>query len=205
MVQARQLVTTIFGWSKAKITTRVILIGVTTVTLFATFLIALASCSIKNAASPTQTPRIGLHVGDRAPDFTLMDLSGKKVSLSDYQGRPVMLNFWYPSCSDCVHEVATMQHYYTSTQAKSQHFVILAVNFIDDEQTVQHFVQQRHLTYPIAMDDHQRVAVMYHAWEVPMSYFIDPEGIIQSVLIGPVENSFLQHVLADPKKANRTT
>ena len=205
MVQARRLVTTIFSWTKAKMTTRVILIGATTVTLFAAFLITLASCSIKNAGSPTQSPRIGLHVGDRAPNFTLTDLSGKKVSLSDYQGRPVMLNFWYPSCSDCVNEVATMQHYYTSTQAKSQNFVILAVNFIDDEQTVQDFVQQRDLTYPVAMDDNQRVATMYQVSETPTSYFIDPQGIIQSVLIGPVENSFLQHVLADPQKANRTT
>jgi hypothetical protein len=55
------------------------------------------------------------------------------------------------------------------------------------------------------MDDHEQVAVMYHAWEVPMSYFIDSEGIIQSILIGPVNDSFFQHVFADPKKANRNS
>ena len=205
MVQARRLVTTIFSWSKARMTKRVILIGATTVTLFATFLIALASCSIKNTGSPTQSPRIGLHVGDRAPDFTLTDLSGKKVSLSDYRGRPVMINFWYSSCLDCANESATMQRYYTSPQAKSERFTILAVNLVDDEGTIQDFMQQRNLTYPVVMDDHEQVSVMYHAWEVPMSYFIDPEGIIQSIQIGPVNDSFFQRVFADPKKANRNS
>ena len=107
-----------------------------------------------------------------------------------------MINFWYSSCLDCVQESTTMQRYYTSTQAKSERFTILAVNFIDDEETTQSFMQKMHLTYPVVMDDHERVAVMYHAWEVPMSYFIDSEGIIQSVQVGPVNDSFFQRMLA---------
>jgi len=89
----------------------------------------------------------------------------------------------------------------------SKHFAILAVNTLggDDEQTVQNFVQQNHLTYPIVMDEQQQVGTLYHVRETPTSYFLDPEGIIQSVVIGPVTISFLKLVLADPKKASGTT
>ena len=157
--------------------------------------------------SPKPKPTIGLQVGNIAPDFTLTDLHGKRVSLHDYRGKPTMLNFWYPSCTDCQAEIPTMQQYYASAPAMSKHFVILAVNTLggDDEQTVQNFVQQNHLTYPIVMDEQQRVGTLYHVRETPTSYFLDPEGIIQSVLFGPVGKSNLQRVLADPKSANRTT
>ena len=130
---------------------------------------------------PSSKIPIGLQVGDIAPNFTLTDLNGKQVSLSDYRGKPVMLNFWYPSCSDCVHEVSTMQKYYTSQEAIRKQFVILAVNFVDSKQTVQKFVQRKHLTYPIVMDDQQSVATMYHVTETPTSYFLDSQGIIQSI------------------------
>ncbi len=157
--------------------------------------------------SPKPKPTIGLQVGNIAPDFTLTDLHGKRVSLHDYRGKPTMLNFWYPSCTDCQAEIPTMQQYYASAPAMSKHFVILAVNTLggDDEQTVQNFVQQNHLTYLIVMDEQQRVGTLYHVRETPTSYFLDPEGIIQSVLFGPVGKSNLQRVLADPKSANRTT
>jgi len=157
--------------------------------------------------SPKTKPTIGLQVGNMAPDFTLTNLQGKRVSLSDYRGKPVMLNFWYPSCTDCQAEIPTVQQYYTSAPAMSKHFAILAVNTLggDDEQTVQNFVQQNHLTYPIVMDEQQRVGTLYRVRETPTSYFLDPEGIIQSVVIGPVTISFLKLVLADPKKANGTT
>jgi peroxiredoxin len=88
-----------------------------------------------------------------------------------------------------------------------KHFVILAVNTLggEDEQTVQNFVQQNHLTYPIVMDDQQQVGTLYHVREVPTSYFLDSEGIIRSVVYSPVTLSFLEHVLTDPKKANGMT
>ena len=118
-----------------------------------------------------------------------------------------MLNFWYSSCTDCQAEIPTMQQYSTSKQAVSQHFVILGVNTLggEDKQTVQNYVQQNHLTYPIVMDDQQRVGTLYHVRETPTSYFLDPQGIIQSVLFGPVGKSKLQLVLADPKRANGMT
>jgi photosystem II stability/assembly factor-like uncharacterized protein/peroxiredoxin len=157
--------------------------------------------------SPKTKPAIGLQVGNISPDFTLMNLSNKPVSLHDFRGKPVMLSFWYPSCTDCQNEIPTIQRYYTSKQAVSQHFVILGVNTLggDDKQTVQNYVQQNHLTYPIVMDDQQRVGTLYHVRETPTSYFLDPQGIIQSILFGPVGKSKLQLVLTDPKKANGMT
>jgi cytochrome oxidase Cu insertion factor (SCO1/SenC/PrrC family) len=49
---------------------------------------------------------VGLQVGDAAPNFTLSTLDGKQVSLSDFRGKPVMLNFWYTTCPGCLKETA---------------------------------------------------------------------------------------------------
>jgi len=199
------ILTAIFGRSRATLVTHSIFI-VVIVGGLALITVGLLSPRTSLNWSATRGPLanvpIGLQVGDRAPDFTLTNLSGDDVSLSDYRGKPVMLNFWYPSCSDCVNEIPTIQQYYTSKQSINNHFSILAVNFVDDEQTVQDFVRQKHLTYPIVMDDQQLVSTLYHVRETPTSYFIDPQGIIQSVLIGPVNNSFLKRVLTDPSRAN---
>lgn len=226
MVQAQRirsiLLAATFRRDRAKVITSVLLMTIGAAILFSTPMVAFAGCALRTepqtvttpdirqltlpaqTPSPNTKPTIGLQVGNIAPDFTLLNLSDKPVSLHDLRGKPVMLNFWYASCTDCQAEIPTMQQFYTSKQAVSQHFVILGVNTLggDNKQTVQNYVQQNHLTYPIIMDDdQQRIATLYHVRETPTSYFLDPQGVIQSVLFGPIGKEKLQLVLADPKRA----
>jgi len=138
----------------------------------------------------------GLRVGSLAPDFTLSMLNGRRVSLSDYRGKVVMLNFWYATCPGCSQEMADMQRFYVAQQAKGKHFVILGVNILDDEQTTVQFVQQHGLTFPIVLDQKQQVLALYNVNDTPTSYFIDGKGIIRAIVVGPVDDARLRQDVA---------
>ncbi len=139
---------------------------------------------------------VGFQVGDVAPNFTLTTLDGKQVSLSDYRGKPVMLNFWYATCPGCLAEIPGMQQFYASQQSAGKDLVILGINSVDNAQTAQQFVQQEGMTYPVVLDNQQQVATLYNLTATPTSYFIDRQGIIRSVYVGPIGVATLQQRVA---------
>ena len=155
-----------------------------------------SASTIAPSTSLTSAP-VGLQVGDAAPNFTLTTLDGKKVRLSDFRGKPVMLNFWYASCPGCLQEIPGMQRFYAAELAAGKHFVILGVNSVDDLQTAQQFAQQSGLTYTLVMDQNQQVATLYNLTATPTSYFIDTLGIIRFVQVGPVDEATLQQKVAE--------
>jgi peroxiredoxin len=159
-----------------------------------------SASTIAPSTSATSAP-VGLQVGDAAPNFTLTTLDGKKVRLSDFRGKPVMLNFWYASCPGCLQEIPGMQRFYAAELAAGKHFVILGVNSVDDLQTAQQFAQQSGLTYTLVMDHNQQVATLYNLTATPTSYFIDRQGIIRFVQVGPIDEATLQQKVAEMSQA----
>ncbi|HLZ60117.1 MAG TPA: peroxiredoxin family protein [Ktedonosporobacter sp.] len=149
------------------------------------------------APSTHNSLTVGLQVGDAAPNFTLTDLHGKRVSLSDFRGQPIMLNFWYATCPGCQAEMSGMQQYYASQQAVGKPFVILAINTVDDAQTARQFAQAQNLTYPLLLDDNIRVSSLYNLAATPTSYFIDRRGIIRSKEVGPLDENALRSKIAE--------
>ncbi len=194
--QQSKILTAIFGQSVAEMVIRVIFIVASVGTLV---VIAIGLLSPGTAPNPTQTSAghpVGLQVGNTAPDFTLAAPDGKKVSLSDYRGKPIMLNFWYASCPGCLAETPDMQKFYATQQATGKDFTILGVNTADDTPTAQQFVQQHGLTYQIVMDANDDVVKLYNIGATPTSYFINREGIIRSVVVGPVDETALEQIVA---------
>ncbi len=149
----------------------------------------------RDKSRPASAPA-SLQVGSLAPNFILTTLDGKQIRLSDYRGKPVMLNFWYATCPGCLQEIPGMQQFYAAQQATGKNFVILGVNIADDAQTASQFVQQYGLTYPIVLDQNQQVLTLYNVNSTPTSYFIDRQGIIRSIVIGPVDDTTLQQDVA---------
>ncbi|OGQ83863.1 MAG: hypothetical protein A3F90_00910 [Deltaproteobacteria bacterium RIFCSPLOWO2_12_FULL_60_19] len=111
----------------------------------------------------------------RAPDFTLQDLSGKRLSLKDFKGKLVFLNFWATWCIPCRDEMPQMEKLHR--EFKSQGLEIVAVNFREDKQTVKKFVAELGLTFRILLDSDGSVSNEYGAWSLPLSYFVDRKGI----------------------------
>jgi len=156
-----------------------------------------ATLPASTSTSSSSGAPVGLQVGDTAPNFTFTSLDGKQMSLSDFRGKPVMLNFWYTTCPGCLEEIPGMQRFYASQRAAGKDLVLLGMNSVDDAQTARQFVQQEGMTYAIAMDNGGQVATLYSLTATPTSYFIDRQGIIRSVYVGPIGVATLQQRVAE--------
>lgn len=118
----------------------------------------------------------GLKIGTEAPDFTLKDLSGQSISLSDYRGRKVILNFWATWCPPCKVEMKDFQTFHL--QKKDQDIVILAVN-IDPKSNVKGYIEKMGITFQVVLDEGDEVNEQYEVFAVPTTYFINENGIIK--------------------------
>jgi len=135
----------------------------------------------------------GLNKGNSAPDFELTTLDGKKVKLSDYQGKKVILNFWATWCPPCKAEMPHMQNYYEDF-AEQENVEILAVNLTsgDSADKVDDFVRDYGLTFPIPMDVEGAVGQTFEAITIPTSYMIDTKGRIQNKIVGPMDDQMIE-------------
>lgn len=135
----------------------------------------------------------GLTQGDLAPDFTLTTLDGKKVQLSDLKGKKVIVNFWATWCPPCKAEMPHMQNFYDEF-SKDENVEILAVNLTngDKVESVQNFVKDYGLTFPIPMDEEGMVGQTYQAITIPTSYMIDTKGRIQNKIVGPMDENMIK-------------
>lgn len=122
-----------------------------------------------------------------APEFTLFTPDGEEVSLSDYRGKIVMVNFWGSWCDPCIREIPDLQTAYAAL--KDEGFVIIGVNLFDNEKGYDHsvadienFVEQNGITYPVVLDVQGKVTDDFHVFPIPTSFFIDAQGNIRYVL-----------------------
>ena len=129
-----------------------------------------------------------------APDFTLEDLDGQPVSLSDYLGRPVILNFWASWCEPCKVEFPLFQ------DARERHAAegmeILAIVHDDSADAAAAFVAQEGSEWPALLDPDDVVWTAYGGLGLPTSFFIDREGIVRAVSFGPPLSGTLDDQLA---------
>lgn len=132
----------------------------------------------------------GLKAGEYAPDFELETMDGEVVKLSDYKGQKVLLNFWATWCPPCRAEMPDMQKYHDNHEEG----VILAVNLIDTEQSVESiekFLEEYEITFTILADEKSKITQVYEAYGLPTSYFIDTEGKIHKQAVGAVKYDML--------------
>lgn len=126
----------------------------------------------------------GLKVGQKAPDFTLQTLAGEEVSLSDFKGKKVMINFWATWCPPCRAETPHMVKYYNE-QAEKENFEILSVNAMSTESNskkVEDFIKEYEMTFPIVIDPRGETVKQYEVLNFPTSFFVNTEGVIEQKL-----------------------
>ncbi len=136
--------------------------------------------------SSSEAAPAALRPGTIAPDFTLKDLQGNPVKLSDFRGKVVLLNFWATWCPPCRYEMPFVESVYQEQAAKG--FVVLAVSIDDDPAAVPQFVKEFGLTFPVVIDTpDKRVSNLYRLYPIPTSYFIDRDGVIRDVHVGAMD------------------
>lgn len=121
-------------------------------------------------------------VGGPAPHFQLHSLSGSPVGIADYQGKVVLLTFWATWCKPCKQEMPEIQTAYE--KLKDQGFVVLALNFGEKGPVAEKLVKEMGLTFPVLLDEDVEVAERHQVVSLPVSFFIDPNGIIKKKVIG---------------------
>lgn len=121
-------------------------------------------------------------IGQRIGDFTLSDLYGNRVKLSQYRGKTVLINVWATWCPPCQAEMPDLQAYYEAH--RNQGFVILAVDAGDAQADVQAFAKQYNLTFPILLDPKVEWVHSMDIYDYPTSLIVDPQGVIRNIRIG---------------------
>jgi cytochrome c biogenesis protein CcmG/thiol:disulfide interchange protein DsbE len=126
-----------------------------------------------------------LIVGMAAPDFSLPDLEGKTVRLSDYRGKVVFLNFWATWCKPCKEEMPSMEILWENF--KSEDFVMLAISMdrVTTKKDIPSFIESMKLTFPILTDSWGQTDKRYKLMGVPETYIIDQNGVLREKVIGP--------------------
>jgi cytochrome c biogenesis protein CcmG/thiol:disulfide interchange protein DsbE len=137
-------------------------------------------------------------VGFQAPDFSLQNAEGKLITLSELRGTPVVINIWASWCAPCRAEMPAMQRVYL--EYHEQGLTILAVNATHQDDPVQalDFVDDYQLTFPILFDERGQVSSLYEVRAMPTTFFVNPQGIIQDVVVGgPMSEALLRIRIAE--------
>jgi len=125
-----------------------------------------------------------IKVGRPVPDIVGTTLDGAPFDLAALRGRPVVVNFWGPSCVPCRDEFPLFK------QALSIHaadgIAVVGVLFQDPAEPARDFVAELGATWPTVLDPDRTVAVQYRVVARPQTYFVDRDGILRSIQIGEV-------------------
>ena len=109
-----------------------------------------------------------------APDFTLKDPEGRTQRLIDYRGKPLILNFWATWCPPCREEMPSMQRAYEALKVDG--IALVAINVGEDVDTIDQFMEDEPVDFPLPMDTDAKVAQSYPMKGLPASFVIDPQG-----------------------------
>lgn len=127
-------------------------------------------------------------VGQLAPDFTLKALDGSSITLSRLRGKAVLINFWASWCVACRDESPLLEGFYQTYQSAG--VVVLGVNVTSQDtlDAARAYVEEMKLSFPIPLDEQGSVSKLYQAPGLPVSFFVDTQGIIRNVIVGQMRS-----------------
>jgi len=147
----------------------------------------LALCAIPLTASADPFEQLGVarpRTSKPAPDFVLKDIRGQSVSLAQFKGKPVLLNFWATWCGPCREELPSMQRLYEASKSNGG-FQIIAISIDRSNiKKVNQYAEDLNLTFPILIDPDRETRKAYYIRGLPTSYLIDSEGTLRGFVSG---------------------
>ncbi len=121
-------------------------------------------------------------IGQPMSDLVLTDLNGKQVKLSDYKGKPVLINAWATWCPPCRAELPFINSYYQAYQAEG--FTVLAINAGESKGAVSSFIEQQGYSFPVFVDPNTTVLDRLEIRSFPTSILVGRDGIVKGIHIG---------------------
>jgi len=135
---------------------------------------------------------IGVDVGKKAINFEVELLTGEKVKLSDYSGKAVFLNFWATWCGPCVGELPDIE------KIKNEYgdrLVVLAINGGELKEDVKKFIDLKGYTFNVGVDESGSILNTYDSMFIPLSIFIDENGIIKERRVGALSEIEMRNII----------
>jgi peroxiredoxin len=153
------------------------------------FTTVLAPVHVSSAPAPVQ--------GAPAPDFSLKTLDGQQATLSQLKGHPVLINFWASWCPPCRLEMPDLVKAYAAHKAEG--FVLLGLNAtaLDSLPDVTAFVKEFGMTFPVLLDPDGSVEALYRLRGLPLSVFVDRQGIISRLNIGAMSADQIEQYIGE--------
>jgi cytochrome c biogenesis protein CcmG, thiol:disulfide interchange protein DsbE len=122
--------------------------------------------------------------GSPAISFELKSLDGKPVGLANFRGKPLVMNFFASWCDPCRDEMPLINE--LASKAAKDGYNVLGIAVEDGRAAVMEFAKETKLVFPIALDLNSTVKRAYRIFGPPATFFIDSQGIIRDVVLGPI-------------------
>lgn len=140
----------------------------------------------KSGQAAGKSPAQGSHGAVVAPDFTLKDMDGKEVRLSDQRGKKVLINFWTTWCTYCREEMPLLQKFYE--QSRDGKWQVLTINITSSEKgvsAVRSYLKANNYNFPVLLDEKGSVSALYGIRSIPASFILNEKGEIIKTKVGP--------------------
>jgi len=145
---------------------------------------ALIACALPLALSGCYSGSRPPRIGTNAPEFTVQDAQAK-ITLSQYRGQVVVLNFWATWCAPCVEEIPSLVE--MQRRMKDKGVTVLAVSVDVDEGAYRQFVKAHNVNLLTVRDPDQKSSSLYGTHLYPETYVIDRNGVMRRKFIGAVD------------------
>lgn len=144
-----------------------------------------------------------VQVGDQIPDFTLSLFDGYKfegnseIKLSELLGKVVVINFWASWCKPCEQEAAELEQAWLYYKPRGD-VLFLGIDYVDTEPEARVYLKKFEITYPNGPDMGTRISQLFRIKGVPETYFIDREGVLRYIKVGPFQSVEQVHAVIKP-------
>ena len=159
-------------------------------------LLLISSCQKQNTTKVTPnsldqvSEDFGISIGEKAPDFELKNYDGKAVKLSDFKGKPIVLDFFASWCPYCNNEMPRLQKIINE---KHPNVKIIAIDAaLEDSQTIEKWAKEKGFDFPLLVDESGKIKALYSIRGHPTTLYIDKDGIIRDKRYGSGTNDFIE-------------
>jgi len=147
-------------------------------------LIVLGESPFNHQTGNVEAPKIGIPL----KAFSLRDLDGNKISLEDYYGKPLIINFWATWCRPCEKEMPLLNE--TAINA-SNYLNVIGINVEEDRNTVLKFTENHLIDFPVLLDPDGKIADQFVVNGFPTTFFIDGNGVLRAIRVGELDQDLL--------------
>ena len=150
--------------------------------------VLLSGCSRENAKNASTGNALPVEAveGAIAPDFTLKDLSGHELRLSDLKGKVVLLNFWATWCPPCRKEVPSLVSLNSQMSGKAFQMVTVSIDE-GGKQAIEEFFASAGVTLPVLLDTDRNISKLYGTTGVPETFIVNQRGAIVKKVVGGMD------------------